>query len=489
LRIAARYSLARGRRASGEETFGVGHDELPDVATIDRLLASVLPPGSLYAVGGRVRDELRAELEGIPLVAKDLDYVVTGVGLDELVERLQQVGRTELVGASFAVVKCNVEGTTVDVALPRREQSTGAGHRDFSVESGASVPLEDDLARRDFRMNMMARRLPGGIIVDPFGGAADVAAHRIDLLKPAAFVEDPLRMLRACQFAARFEYRLSDATAAAMREAAPLVRTVSAERVRDELVKLLRAERPSIGFEAMRETGLLGFVLPELAEGIGVEQNEWHAHDVYVHTLRTLDAAPAGDLVVRLAALFHDIAKPRTKDGPHFYRHEIVGEDLARDILERLRFSNEESAEVSSLIRNHMYAADPGLSDGAVRRFVRRVGAGSLERQFALREADVQGSGLPKRSDGNERFAERVRALLALRPPLSVADLAISGNDVIEELIAAGLLPPGSRGGPLVGEFLRELLEDVTDEPSGNEREALLGKLRVAIRREKGSNP
>ncbi len=137
--------------------------------------------------------------------------------LDELVRRLQDVGRTELVGASFAVVKCNVGGTTVDVALPRREHSTGAGHRDFAVESGPAVPLEEDLARRDFRMNMMARALPGGGLVDPYGGAADIAARRIDLLKPAAFVEDPLRMLRACQFAARFGFRPSQATFAALR--------------------------------------------------------------------------------------------------------------------------------------------------------------------------------------------------------------------------------------------------------------------------------
>jgi putative nucleotidyltransferase with HDIG domain len=421
----------------------------------------------------------------LPFVAKDLDYVVAGVELDELVRRLQGVGRTELVGASFAVVKCNVGGTTVDIALPRREHSTGAGHRDFAVESGPAVSLEEDLARRDFRMNMMARALPGGGLVDPYGGAADVAARRIDLLKPAAFVEDPLRMLRACQFAARFGFRPSEATFAALREAAPLVETVSAERVRDELLKLFGAERPSVGFELMRETGLLAFVLPEVAEGWGVDQNEWHAYDVYHHTLSTLDAASPGDAVLRLAALFHDIGKPRTKDGPHFYRHEIVGEEMSRAILERLRFSKDEIDEVAALVRNHMYAADVNLSDGAVRRFVRRVGPERLERQFALRAADVAGSGLPKRGDGNERFEERVRALLALRPPLGVGDLAVSGDDAIAGLIAAGLLPRGSRGGPLVGLLLRELLEEVTDDPSKNEREALLESLRVAIERQK----
>jgi poly(A) polymerase/tRNA nucleotidyltransferase (CCA-adding enzyme) len=462
----------------------VGQDTTPDIAAIDRALAAALPPGSLYAVGGRVRDELRAARAGVPFVAKDLDYVAVGLGLDDVVRSLQQVGRTELVGASFAVVKCNVDGTTVDVALPRREHSTGSGHRDFAVESGLTVSLDEDLARRDFRMNMMARSIPGGDLVDPYGGAADITAGRIDILKGTAFVEDPLRMLRACQFAARFGYRPSAATFAAMRAAAPLAATVSAERVRDELLKLLGAEQASGGFELMRETGLLGVLLPEIAEGIGVEQNEWHAYDVYAHTLRTLDAAPASDHIVRLAALLHDVAKPRTKDGPHFYKHEVLGEELAREILERLRFSNDEIDNVASLVRNHMYTADASLSDGTVRRFIRRVGVDALERQFALRAADVAGSGLPKRSDANERFEERVRALVSERPALSVRDLAISGNDVIAELVAAGILPKGSRGGPLVGALLSDLLERVTDNPSWNSRGRLLELLRVAIERQ-----
>jgi tRNA nucleotidyltransferase (CCA-adding enzyme) len=197
------------------------------LARIDATLAAALPPGALYAVGGRVRDELRAEIDGVERVAKDLDYVVVGFTFDDVVSRLERVARTDVVGASFAVVKVSLEGTTVDVALARRERSTGAGHRDFTVESGPEVTLDEDLARRDFRMNMMARRLSDGALVDPYGGAADVRARRIDLLRPEAFVEDPLRMLRACQFAARFAYTVTPETMDAMRAAAPLVATVS----------------------------------------------------------------------------------------------------------------------------------------------------------------------------------------------------------------------------------------------------------------------
>jgi tRNA nucleotidyltransferase (CCA-adding enzyme) len=453
-----------------------------EVARLDATLAAALPPGALYAVGGRVRDEVRSAVDGTAHPLKDLDYVVVGLAIDELVARLATVGRADVVGAAFAVVKCSVGGVTVDVALPRREQSTGVGHREFDVEAGPDVPLVDDLARRDFRMNMLARAVPDGELVDPYGGEADIRARRIDILRPAAFREDPLRMLRACQFAARFEYAITPATLEAIRAAAPLAASISAERVRDELVKLLSARRPSRGLEAMRESGLLAVLLPELLEGRGVEQNEWHAYDVYGHTLATVDAALADDLILRLAALLHDVAKPRTKDGPRFYRHEIVGEDVARQILGRLRFSGEQIDTVARLVRGHMYAADPAASQASIRRFVRRIGPENLDRLFALRAADIAGSGLPKRDGRNEEFEAAVHTVLEARPPLAVTDLAISGDDAVAELIAAGVLPAGSRGGPEVGRVLRRILERVTDDTSLNDRGTLLPMIRELAR-------
>ena len=449
---------------------------------LDDVLIAALPAFGVYAVGGRVRDEVRSELDGVPRPAKDLDYVAVGLDLAELVRRLETVGRADVVGAAFSVVKCTLDGVTVDVALPRRERSSGPGHREFIVEAGPAVSLEDDLARRDFRMNMLARTLPAGELVDPYDGEADIRARRIDILRPEAFEEDPLRMLRACQFAARFEYDVTPATMAAMRAAAHLAPTISADRVRDELGKLLElAPRPSAGFELMRQAGLLERLLPEVAEGIGVEQNEYHAYDVYRHSLATLDATPPGDLVLRLAALLHDVAKPRTKDGPHFYRHEIVGEELAREILPRLRFSSDEVEAVAGLVRHHMYAADPELSAATIRRFIRRVGKENLQRQFALRAADVVGSGLPKRGEHNEQFQRRVAEIVDERPPLSVLDLAIGGDEVIAEAIRAGKLPAGSRGGPLVGDALQRLLEQVTDDPARNERAQLLAAVREML--------
>ncbi|HVC30362.1 MAG TPA: HDIG domain-containing protein, partial [Steroidobacteraceae bacterium] len=301
---------------------------------MDLALARILPSGSLFAVGGRVRDELRADIDGADIASKDLDYVVTGVAAQDLRERLDSIGRVDLVGALFSVFKVTRDGMTVDVALPRRERSTGTGHRAFEVQGGPDIPLEEDLARRDFRMNMLARALPAGEIIDPYGGAADIRAHRVDVLTPRAFSEDPLRMLRGAQFAARFGYALSDAARAAMEQSAPLAATISAERVADEVQKLLTlAPKPSLGFEILRETGVLGYLWPELVKGVGVEQNEWHAYDVWTHGMATLDAMPQGDVTARLAALLHDVGKPRTKDGPHFYRHEQVGADLAREML------------------------------------------------------------------------------------------------------------------------------------------------------------
>jgi putative nucleotidyltransferase with HDIG domain len=470
-------------REDSRETLRVRYNRRVTAHPLDRRLVAALPPDSVYAVGGRVRDELRARLDGRDGVApKDLDYVVTGLTLAELVERLRTVGRVDVVGASFAVVKLTAPEGSADVALPRRERSTGSGHRDFAVQSGPEVRLEDDLGRRDFRMNMIARRLSDGAIVDPFGGVADIAARRIDIVAPAAFDEDPLRMLRAAQFAARFAFAPTEATLVAMRAAAPLVATVSAERLGDELAKLIGlAPQPSIGLEILRTTGVLALVWPEILEGVGVDQNEWHAYDVYRHNLETLDATSPGDLSLRLAALLHDVGKPRTKDGPHFYRHEHVGADLVVAMLERARFSRETTETVAHLVRSHMYSADPELAPRTLRRFVNRIGAVHLDRLFALRHADIVGSGVPKRGVENERFEARIAEILAERPPFTVRDLAIGGDDVIALFVARGRAPAGFRGDRRVGAVLAQLFEDVLDEPERNDREHLLARAAALV--------
>ena len=436
---------------------------------LDRVLVEALAPGIVYSVGGRVRDELRAETSTEVAAPKDLDYVVTGLTIEDLTARLRAVGKLDIVGASFAVVKFRHQAGEADIALPRREQSTGVGHKDFAITSGPGIPIEDDLGRRDFRMNMIARRLSDGVIVDPYGGVADIAACSIDIVTPQTFAEDPLRMLRAAQFAARFGFTLSEETRAAMTAGAAQVTTVSPERIGEEMAKLFAgAGAPSVGLEILRETGVLAHIWPEVLEGVGVDQNEWHAYDVYRHNLETVDATPPGDVTLRLAALLHDVGKPRTKDGPHFYRHEHVGADLIPAMLARLRLPNETVETVSHLVRQHMYRADPHLAPRAIRRFIQRIGPDHLDRLFALRAADVIGSGMPKRDDSNEQFQARVAEILAEAPPFTVKDLNITGEDIIALLIHHNQAPPDFRGDPRVGKILATLFESVTDDPTRN---------------------
>jgi poly(A) polymerase/tRNA nucleotidyltransferase (CCA-adding enzyme) len=442
---------------------------------LDSVLVEALAPAGVYAVGGRVRDEFRAQMTGEAYVAKDLDYVVTRMAIQPLLAKLSTIGAVDIVGASFAVLKFRHDAGSADIALPRRERSTGVGHRDFVIESGPDIPIEEDLGRRDFRMNMIARHLSDDSVVDPFGGIADIEARRIDVVTDESFVEDPLRLLRAAQFSARFDFVVSDKTRRAMRKAAPLIASVSAERVGEELAKLLGlSKKPSLGLELLRETGVMAHLWPEILEGVGVEQNEWHAYDVYRHSLVTLDATPPGDLVLRLAALLHDVGKPRTKEGPHFYRHEHVGALLVAPMLDRLRLSNAVVSDVEHLVRQHMYSADPELRPKAIRRFINRIGRERLARLFALRAADIVGSGLPKRDDSNERFEALVASIVAESPPASVRDLSINGHDVMEVLRRLGLADRDFAGGPRVGRVLRALFERVIDDPAINERDTLM---------------
>jgi putative nucleotidyltransferase with HDIG domain len=453
---------------------------------VDHALDAAMP-GHVYAVGGRVRDEIRSRLDGVERTPKDLDYVVTGTALDDLQARLTRIGRVDVVGASFAVLKLRSDAGEADIALPRRERSTGSGHREFVVESGPEIPLEDDLGRRDFRMNMIARRLSDDLIVDPFGGTHDIAARRIDIVAEAAFDEDPLRMLRAAQFAARFGFTVSERTAAAMIAAAPLVTTVSAERIGEEMLKLMTADRPSVGIEILRETGVLAHVWPELLEGLDVDQNEWHAYDVYRHTLATLDASPPGDTTLRLAALLHDVGKPRAAAprpdgrGNTFYAHEQIGAELVPQMLGRLRLPGETVETVQHLVRQHMYSNDPEIQDKTLRRFVRRIGVEHLARLFALRAADIDGSGMPKRDEKNERFEARIAAIVADQPAFSVREVRITGNDLIGLAVESGRVAPDFRGDRRIGEVLQLLFEEVTDDPSRNEPGFLFVRARQLI--------
>lgn len=436
----------------------------------------IIARGELYRVGGSVRDRLL----GIADTA-DADFLVRGIPPEDLESLLGRHGRIVLVGKAFGVYKFTpADGAvTYDLVYPRREVSTGVGHRDFTVRWDWNLPVEEDLGRRDFTINAIAERVPDGPRIDPFGGVADLRARVLRAIFPRAFVEDPLRILRGARFAARFGLRVDEGTMALMRSAASLVSTVSAERAQDEFTKILvQCEAPSRAFDLLHEIGALGSWISELERCAGVTQNEYHPDDVFRHSLKTCDAAPRERLLVRWAALLHDTGKVdarqvvRDESGERvvFYGHEDISARLTTAVLERLRYPRSLVAACRHLVQEHMFRYAEEWRPSTLRRFMRRVGVALLDDLFLLREADCRSRRLDGELAALARLRERVAAELAAAATMRVGDLAVDGNDVMRELA----IGPG----PRVREVLEELLERVTDEPLLNDRDALLGLLR-----------
>jgi putative nucleotidyltransferase with HDIG domain len=278
--------------------------------------------------------------------------------------------------------------------------------------------------------------------------------------------------MRAVRQATQLGFEVDAATLAAIPATLDVFRKVSAERVRDELLKLLLAPHPSRGIELMRQTGLLAEVLPEVLAEFGCQQNRFHKHDVYQHSLATLDVV-AAQPILRLAALLHDVGKPGTQtpqpDAPGefgFFKHEHVGAEMAEAIAERLRLSRAETELLVALVEHHMFFYTPEWSDGTVRRFVNRVQAERISLLFSLREADIvsRGRGEDPQCETRELQARIVR-VAAEDAVLKVKDLAVNGADVMRVL---GVAP-----GPQVGRVLNRLLELVLDDPALNQRGTL----------------
>ncbi|MCH9031558.1 MAG: HDIG domain-containing protein [candidate division Zixibacteria bacterium] len=438
-----------------------------------KALDALMRLGKTYEVGGAVRDKmLRVSEDG-----KDCDYLVCGAPLEKITETLRKFGRVDLVGKSFGVIKYTEfsrdgEDTitrTFDIALPRTEKSVGVGHKDFDVVFDPEIPVESDLRRRDFTINSMAIALDDGKLIDPLGGKEDVANRILRVNTNESFDEDPLRMLRAAQFAARFNLMLEPVTMALVKEHAKLVTTISPERIAEELNKLLtRARRPSAGFRIMRDTGLLEHILPELQVCVGVEQpGGFHRWDVFEHTIRVIDSSPPR-LRSRLAALFHDINKPRAKQevegGATFYGHESMGARTTRKVMRRLRYSNELTSEVETLVERHMFTT--AVTDRGLRRLIRRVGLDLIFDLLDLRRADVLGQGMGGNVDDVDQFEANIRAEIDRKPPFGLADLEIDGKVLMSTM---NLAP-----GPTIGKTLNYLLEKVLDNPADNTPEKLL---------------
>ncbi|MBN2575771.1 MAG: HD domain-containing protein [Deltaproteobacteria bacterium] len=367
----------------------------------------------------------------------------------------------------------------VEVTTFRGEGAYLDGRRPSTVTFSAT--LEEDLSRRDFTINAIAYDPAAGTIIDPYDGRGDIGRKLVRTVGDPLlrFAEDGLRPMRGVRQAAQLGFALDAATQAAIPRTLGAFRKVSVERIRDELRKLLLAPVPSVGIEAMRRTGLLAEVLPEMLPTIGCLQNRFHKHDVYEHTLATLDAA-VPDFVVRMAALLHDLGKPASQapreDAPgefSFFRHEQVGAEMAEAICARLKLPTEERGKICALVAGHMFFYTPDWTDGTVRRFVKRVGPDLVPLLFALREADIasRGQGEDREAETRE-LRERIAQVAAADAVLRVTDLAIDGKDVMRILG----ISPGRR----VGEILEGLLEKVLDDPTLNQPETLARLVREA---------
>ncbi len=427
--------------------------------TIDDILSA----GKIFEVGGAVRDRML----DFKAPVKDRDYLVTGIPYESLSDILKKHGRVDLVGRSFGVIKFTQfrhdEQFTFDITLPRKEISTGDGHGDFLVDFDPSLPVEEDLKRRDFTINAMAKDLDSELLIDPLGGEVDLKNKQIRMISKESFKEDPLRIVRAVQFASRLEFEIEEKTLKALTENIELVKTVSLERISEELQKMLvLSKRPSVGLRLMQKTGLLDLLLPDLAACVGVDQpGGYHKYDVFEHTMHIIDEVQP-ILRLRLAAMFHDINKPQCKriveGGATFYSHEIHGSKTASRVLKHYRFPHETIDDVCTLVERHMFTTD--VTDKGLRRLLRRIGDPLIFELLDLRRADVVAQGMGGITDDVDRFEADIRAEIDRKPPLSVSDLAIDGYRIMKMFKI--------KGGPVIGRILDHLMEMVLDDPSQN---------------------
>jgi len=425
-----------------------------------------------WVVGGCVRDTLRGEQ------VNDWDVATTARP-----EKVQKVFRKVIpTGIEHGTVTVLWKGQPFEVTTLRGEGAYSDGRRPDHVVFVDEI--DRDLARRDFTVNALAYDPVDGQLVDPFGGLNDMRDKVLRAVGDPSerFQEDGLRILRGARFVATLGFELDPGTEAAFRAALETFRKVSPERVREEWMKAMKADTPSRAFEVMRRTGILEVTYPELLEQVGCEQNQWHAYDVWNHTMRVLDESAANP-VERIAALLHDVAKPRTraksdKTGDWtFYHHEKLGADMAERWLRDYRFSNQERELVVGLIRHHLICYSNEWTDAAVRRFIKRVGTERVDPLLRLGKADALGKGrnVEKELAALKELRGRIDKSIEEGNALTTQDLAIGGKEVVEHLEGGA--------GPIVGEILRTLLDRVIDDPSLNTRDKLMPMVEALAKR------
>lgn len=428
-----------------------------------------------YAVGGCVRDMIRG------VEPQDFD-----VATDARPEEVEKMFKRSFSDNKFGTVKVFTEATKenlkeVEITTYRTEESYKDRRHPEKINFVKNI--EEDLKRRDFTINAMAlgtenHKKEEAYLVDPFNGKEDLKKEVIRAVgdPQARFSEDALRMMRAVRFFSSLGFFIEEETRKAIKENSFLLSNISSERIRDEFVKIIMSKRAMEGVEELRKTDLLVQFIPELLEGYGIDQSKHHIYDCYTHSLYSLDyAAKKGfDFHVRVAALLHDVAKPRVKAGEGkeatFHNHEVVGAKMTKKILQRLKLRKEDVEKITLLVRYHLFYYNVGeVSESSIRRLLRKVGKENIEKLLEVRMADRIGSGVPKAEPYRLRHMRYLIEKVS-RDPLSTGMLAISGNEVMEIM--------NTSPGPIIGDVLSILLSEVINNPQKNKKENLSEKVK-----------
>jgi len=421
-----------------------------------------------YVVGGCVRDFLREK------APKDWD--VTTKARPQEIQKVFPKSFYENRFLTVTVQTGSKEETLKEIEITTFRSEAKYTDKRHPDEVKFAKTLKEDLTRRDFTINAMALDLlrPGlNKVIDLFDGEKDLKNRTIRAVgnPQERFSEDALRMMRAVRFAATLGFSIEKETKEAIKKNSPWLQAISKERVRDELIKIIMAETAAKGVDLLRELGLLKYIIPELEEGYGVSQNKHHLYECYDHSLRSLDYAARQNFnkEVRLAALFHDIAKPRTKRGEGrdatFYGHEVVGARMTAQIMTRLKFSKKEIEKVVKLVRYHLFYYNVAeVGEASVRRLVRQVGPENMEELLQVRMADRIGSGVPKAEPYKLRHLKYIIEKVS-QDPISAKMLKVSGEDVMKML----KIKPG----PEIGQVLDILLSYVLADPKKNKKDLL----------------
>jgi tRNA nucleotidyltransferase (CCA-adding enzyme) len=431
-----------------------------------------------YVVGGAVRNEL------LGIESKDADFLVVGVDQEGLRALLEPHGRVEdlevagqLVGLRLRPREREIRRLApagIEFAPPRRERSTGPGRQDFEIVVDAAASVEDDLERRDFTVNAIARRLSDGELVDPFDGELDLEDRVLRTVSPRSLSEDPLRTLRGLRFVSQFDLAPDDETSRQLVEEGPNVRLVSAERIggglqadgMGELSKLLLGSKVAKALRLARDTGVLLAIIPEFEPVIGHDaDNVRQGGPVDEHIFKVVAAAPRS-LPVRLAALLHDLGKPLVDVG----EHAAEGARIADCVLERLRYPTRLRRYVVDLVRAHAFQTDE-VDELYARRFLREHGDELARDLVAHKEADLRAKNV---DDAELERTLRLRELIEQEAskPHRLSDLAVDGSDLLEL---------GYAEGPKLGGVLSGLLDDVVVDPSRNSRDWLLERAKEQL--------